>query len=80
MPNVVLAETHRRSFAKVISWRTTATLTTVLISYGITGSFDLALKIGGVEMVAKMVLQYFHERLWTVIKFGLKQEPIDYQI
>tara|TARA_Y100001935_G_C17291330_1_gene503515 strand:+ start:1928 stop:2152 length:225 start_codon:yes stop_codon:yes gene_type:complete len=73
-------ESKRRSFLKVISWRTTATLTTMLISFFITGNVDMALKIGVFEVVAKIALQYLHERVWTNIKFGLRTVSKDYQI
>ena len=72
-------EKKRRSLAKVISWRTTATLTTVIISYIITGNHSIALQIGVFEVLAKIVLQYVHERIWLKIKFGLPKTP-DYQI
>ena len=65
---------------KVISWRTTATLTTMLISFFITGNIDMALKIGVFEVVAKIALQYFHERVWTKVTFGLQAVSKDYQI
>ncbi|RAP30228.1 hypothetical protein DID76_03530 [Candidatus Marinamargulisbacteria bacterium SCGC AG-414-C22] len=74
-----MAEQRRRSIAKVISWRATATLTTVVISYLITGKMDFALKIGIFEVFAKLLLQYFHERLWNCIKFGVSKN-MDYQI
>ena len=74
-----MKERKRRSLTKVISWRITATLATVIISFFITGSTDLALKIGFIEVFAKIVLQYIHERIWLNIKFGTTQ-PLDYQI
>ena len=63
-------ESKRRSFLKVISWRITATLTTMIISFFITGNIDMALKIGVFELTAKIMLQYVHERVWTKIKYG----------
>ncbi|MDC0036728.1 DUF2061 domain-containing protein [bacterium] len=72
-------ERKRRTIAKVISWRFTATVTTILISYIITGSTAAAMQIGAAEVFAKMLLQYLHERLWGHIKFGLPKN-IDYQI
>jgi len=74
-----MSETKRRSLTKVISWRITATLATVVISYIITGNTDIAMKIGLIEVIAKIALQYLHERIWIHIKFGL-QKPMDYQI
>ena len=73
-------ESKRRSIAKVISWRFTATITTMVISFFITGKIDMALKIGVFEVFAKMFLQYVHERLWTKISFGFKSKTMDYQI
>lgn len=73
-------ESKRRSIAKVISWRLTATLTTMVISFFITGKLDMALKIGVFEVFAKMFLQYVHERLWTKVSFGIKSKIMDYQI
>ncbi len=74
-----MIEQKRRSIAKAFSWRITATATTTVISYLITGSIASAMKIGAFEAVAKMGLYYFHERGWSKIKFGL-QQPMDYQI
>ena len=59
-----------RSVVKSLSWRTIGTLDTIIISYIITGKLDLAFSIGGVELVTKMVLYFFHERVWNSIKWG----------
>jgi uncharacterized membrane protein len=59
-----------RSLAKTISWRIIATLTTFLISWLITEDYGLALAIGGIEAVLKLVAYYFHERAWTNVKWG----------
>lgn len=40
----------------------------------------MALKIGVFEVIAKIALQYFHERIWTKVTFGLKPMAKDYQI
>ncbi|MEP5254490.1 MULTISPECIES: DUF2061 domain-containing protein [Winogradskyella] len=60
----------KRSVAKTISWRIVGTLDTVIISYLITGTLALAVSIGGVELVTKMLLYFFHERTWNNIKWG----------
>lgn len=54
----------RVSVLKTISWRIIGTLDTMLISFLITGKLDIALSIGGIEVVSKMVLYYIHERTW----------------
>ncbi|AXP81204.1 hypothetical protein CJ739_2123 [Mariniflexile rhizosphaerae] len=59
-----------RSIAKSISWRIIGTLDTMIISWIVTGKLDTALLIGGVEVITKMVLYFFHERIWNSIKWG----------
>jgi uncharacterized membrane protein len=63
-------ENIKRSIVKTISWRVVGTLATVTISYIITGTLALAFSIGGIELVSKMVLYFFHERTWNNIKWG----------
>jgi uncharacterized membrane protein len=53
-----------RSIAKTISWRILGTLDTIIISYLLTGTLSIALSIGAVELISKMVLYYAHERVW----------------
>ena len=69
-----------RSVAKTISWRTVGTLDTMLVSYIITGSIAMAASIGGIEVITKMVLYYFHERTWSKLKFGIIKQNPEYTI
>lgn len=57
-----------RHLAKTITWRIVGTLDTMLLGWIITGDLKLGLAIGGTEVLTKMVLYFFHERLWW--KFG----------
>ena len=66
----VAKEKPIRSIAKSISWRIVGTLDTMIISWLVTGQINTALVIGGVEVVTKMVLYFFHERIWNSIKWG----------
>ena len=75
----MLVENKTRSLVKVFSWRITATLTTTIITFLITGSTSFAVKVGAFEVVAKLILHYIHERVWNRIPFGL-QKQMDYQI
>ncbi|WP_456376362.1 DUF2061 domain-containing protein [Lutibacter sp.] len=59
-----------RSIVKAISWRVVGTLDTILISWVITGEISMALSIGLIEIVTKMVLYFFHERIWNLVKWG----------
>ena len=67
---IELRDSSLRSLVKTVSWRFLGTLDTVLISYLVTGAFFLALSIGSIELLTKMILYYLHERLWNKIKWG----------
>lgn len=56
---------HLISFAKGISWRLVGTIDTIIISYFITGQWKFALSIGTVEIFTKIILFYFHDRVWA---------------
>ena len=62
-----------RSILKTISWRIVGTLDTMALGWIITGSPLVGLKIGGLELVTKFVLYYFHERIWLRSKYGIKK-------
>ena len=65
----------RRHILKTISWRVIGTLDTMILSWIITGNWKWGVAIGGVEVITKMVLYYFHERAWYKFsKFGLKDK------
>lgn len=65
---------RKRHILKTVSWRIIGTLDTMILSWIITGSFKIGLAIGGVEVITKMVLYYFHERAWyRFSKYGVKK-------
>ena len=64
------SEKPMRSVIKSLSWRTIGTLDTILISWFVTGTLSLAFSIGAIELVTKMMLYFFHERLWNAISWG----------
>ncbi|HEY5689171.1 MAG TPA: DUF2061 domain-containing protein [Yeosuana sp.] len=66
----VATEKPFRSIAKSVSWRIVGTVDTILISWFITGQLELAFSIGSIELVTKMILYFFHERIWNTIKWG----------
>jgi uncharacterized membrane protein len=66
--------TVKRHLAKTITWRVLGTIDTMILGWLITGNFKIGLTIGGFEVITKMILYFFHERLWyKYIKFGLKE-------
>ena len=63
---------YKRHVAKTISWRIIGTIDTFLLSWLITGTWKIGLSIGGVEIITKMILYFFHERIWyRFSKFGI---------
>ena len=65
---------YKRHIVKTISWRIIGTLDTIILSGIITGSWETGLTIGGVEIITKMVLYFFHERAWYKFsKYGLSK-------
>ncbi len=63
---------QKRHIAKTITWRLVGTIDTIILSWIISGNPMIGLKIGGAELVTKMLLYYFHERVW--FKINLTKE------
>ena len=61
----------KRHVAKTVTWRIVGTVDTMLIGWLITGNPITGLKIGGIELITKMILYYFHERIWYKMNLGL---------
>jgi uncharacterized membrane protein len=55
---------RKRSFFKTLTWRCLATTDTFVLSFFITGSVIFAGSIASVEVLTKLVLYYWHERVW----------------
>lgn len=69
-------DAHYRSILKALSWRLLATVATILIVFFFTHKFILSLGVGTVEVVVKLALYYFHERIWSLVRFGKKYHPL----
>jgi uncharacterized membrane protein len=64
------ADTQKRTISKTITWRITASLTTFLIAWMLTGDVLIGASIGSIEAIAKIFLYYFHERMWNNLRWG----------
>jgi len=53
-----------RHIAKTITWRIIASLTTFILAYVFTQDITKSLWLMGTEMVLKLLLYYYHERVW----------------
>ena len=65
-----MTDSHTRSFIKGVTWRALGTMDTIFLSFLVTGNIGDSLKIGFTEVVTKIILFYFHERIWNIIPMG----------
>jgi uncharacterized membrane protein len=66
-----MKETNKRSIFKALTYRFWQSLNTFLISLIVTGKIDMAAAIVSIEVVVKIVIYFFHERIWSKIEWGL---------
>lgn len=64
-----------RSALKAISWRFFGAIDTFLIVLVVTGHLGTSISIGGMELVTKILLYYFHEQIWLHIRWGIFALP-----
>jgi len=69
-----MRETRKRSAAKAIVWRVVCILVSIVTSFLLTGRWDIAVAIGSVYNAITMILYYFHERIWNLVKWGIYTE------
>jgi uncharacterized membrane protein len=61
----------KRHLAKAITWRILASLTTFIIGWIVTDDMEFGMAIGAADVVIKIALYYFHERIWYHSGFGI---------
>jgi len=59
-----------RSIVKAFTWRLVGTLDTLIVSFFVTQKLSLAASIASVDFMTKIVLYFFHERVWNTVKWG----------
>ncbi len=72
-------DTHLRSILKASTYRATGTIVTFGIALLLLGKIDLAVKIGTLDTLFKILVYYAHERMWEKVNIG-KRKPPEYQI
>lgn len=55
---------HKRHIVKAITWRVVGTIDTMILAWLISGNPLIGVKVGGAEVLTKMLLYYLHERVW----------------
>lgn len=70
-------ESHPRSFLKAVSWRTVGSIDTFVLGMLFTsGNARVAGSIAGTEVITKILLFYFHERAWSLVRWGHRPDPL----
>jgi uncharacterized membrane protein len=64
------SEKPLRSVVKALSWRIIGTLDTLVVSYLLTGEIGLATSIASIDFLTKLLLYFFHERIWNKVNWG----------
>lgn len=65
-----MSETHKRTIARMVSYRLTALLLTIPFTYYLTGDWLSAIE-GSILLHIILSLDYYvHERVWLKIKWG----------
>jgi uncharacterized membrane protein len=71
-------DSHKRSWTKSITWRVVG----VFILGGITWAFTRdAVAVTGITLTfhsIRLILYYWHERLWERIAWGKKKHPLEH--
>lgn len=64
---------RKRHIAKTFTWRIIGSLDTIILSWIISGDLKIGFAIGGAEVFTKMILYYFHERIWFNTRIFITQ-------
>jgi uncharacterized membrane protein len=60
----------KRTLAKAISWESISTVVTMAIAYLFIGNLECSVALALTCLVAKVILFYYHDRLWHSVSWG----------
>lgn len=63
-------ETRRRAFAKALSYRLFGATAAGAVVLALTGRLGVAVSVGLLDCVLKIILYYVHERIWSRFGYG----------
>ena len=67
-------QSRKRSWVKSVTWRVLGILILGVIAWGFTNSWQVTTGVTALFHAIRMVLYYFHERLWDRVDWGLKNK------
>lgn len=74
-----ISKAKSRHLYKTLTWRVFASLTTLLVTFALTGNPLAGFKISIGETITKTLLYYFHEKIWYKINFGLEKRQLRHE-
>ena len=69
-------DTKARSWAKSVVWRVVGIVVLGAVSYAITGNWKQMTLITVLFHSIRVVLYYYHERVWERVKWGRLKHPL----
>ena len=69
-------DTKKRSWAKSITWRVIGIVLLGLIAYLVTGDWKAMTPITILFHAIRVVMYYFHERIWLRVSWGTVKHPL----
>jgi uncharacterized membrane protein len=67
-----MSDSSLRSILKTFTYRAVGVLTTATVAFLVTGRLAVAVPVGLVDSLTKIVVYYGHERAWQHTDFGRK--------
>jgi len=71
-------DTKSRSWVKSITWRVVGVVILAVISYAFTHDWGKTTSITAIFHVIRLILYYFHERLWEATSWGRIKHPLSH--
>ena len=69
-------ESHIRSWVKSVTWRIVGIIILGIISYAVTHNWAQTTVITVFFHSVRLILYYFHERIWQRISWGKSKHPL----
>jgi uncharacterized membrane protein len=63
-------ERHKRTIAKVVSWRVVITASNMTAGFIASGDWMVGLKVAAIALVVNSTIFWLHERAWNKIHWG----------
>jgi uncharacterized membrane protein len=65
-----MSVSKKRSFAKSLTWRVVALVTTFVTLYALSKDINMATLATIITNTVNFVVYYYHERIWNAVRWG----------